>query len=291
MMRLPFEIVRLIVEEVEDTKSLVALSRASKQLQMEAERRLYRSLTEENGTKSFKCLSIVKKSPRRAGYVRAYHVHTTVHKQRRSMWNLIKRTLPLMVNLKELVFRHYIGGEPWMNIFPAKYTHHLEKFVWLVTHGNPNQEPKGPKYRCYVAEALKFLEGQTQLQLLHWQPSPETEPYPKPCPDAFFPKLDTLIGDIETIRTYLPGRDSITTLQWFTGLGTRCLPFHTTLEQIFERLSPQLKGIKYLSIQPLRGNSNLDFSCLHPIIPHLHSLETLWIPSLSELEIVSNFFN
>jgi hypothetical protein len=49
-MPIPSEVVRLVSEEVEDTESLVALSRASKQLQMEAERLLHRSLTEEDGT-------------------------------------------------------------------------------------------------------------------------------------------------------------------------------------------------------------------------------------------------
>ena len=283
---LPSEIVRLIVEEVEGNRSLVALSRASKQLQLEAERLLYQSLTEADGTKSYKCLSTVRKSLRRAAYVRAYHVHTTVYTQRQSMWNLIKKTLPLMVNLKELVFHHTrIVGEPHATIFPAKYTCHLNKFVWS-SQGYPYYDPQGPSY---ISQALKFLEGQTQLRVLHWQPLLQTEPNPKPCPDSFFPKLDTLIGDIITLQTFLPGRGKVTTLQLLTGIGTRPLPINETFEQVFDKLSPQLKGIKQLSIQPLSENhweSVMD--SLQPMITHLYSLETLQVFSLSELDIVGN---
>ena len=291
LMRLPSEIVRLIVEEVECTQSLVALSQASKQLQMEAERLLYRSLTEPDGTKSFKCLSSVGKSLRRAAYVHAYHVHTTVHKQHRSIWNLIRRTLPLMVNLKELVFRDELGSEPHGAIFPAKFKPHLEKFAWTVLTGNPYQHPKGPEDQSYVSQALKFLEGQTQLRVLHWQPLSQTEPNPKPCPESFFPKLDTLIGDIITLQTFLPGRGKATTLQLLTGIGTRPLPNNETFEQVFNKLSPQLKGIKQFSIQPL---SEIYWESatisLQPMITHLYSLETLQVFSLSELDVVRNFY-
>ena len=192
-----------------------------------------------------------------------------------------------MVNLKELVFGNTVHRGPHTAIFPARYKPHLEKFTWSVRGGNPYQDPDGPRDESYVSQTLKFLEGQTQLRVLHWQPSPRIEPHPKPCPDSFFPKLDTLIGDIETIRTFLPGRCSVTTLQWITGIGTR-YPLIDTFEQVFNKVSPQLKGIKHLSIQPL---ADWQYSGhLQPIIPHLYSIETLHIFSVSEHEIVGDFY-
>lgn len=280
-MRIPSEIVRLIVEEVEDSQSLVALSQASKQLQIESERLLYRSLTEKDGTKAYKSLSSIKNCPRRAECVRVYHDHKIAHKQRRSMWNLIGKTLPLMINLRELAFR-YIIGRPLTTIFPREYTPRLEKFIWSVQVRNFY----GRESLSYVSQARKFLERQIQLRHLHWQPSPYAESNPKPSPHTLVPHLDTLIGDTETIRTYLPGRDSITTLQLFTGQGTRYLPRHLTFEETFDRLSSQLKKLKYLSIQPL-SETFWDDRFLQLITPHLHSLETLRVLSLSELEIVS----
>ena len=77
-----------------------------------------------------------------------------------------------------------------------------------------------------------------------------------------------------------------TTLQLFTGSSTRRLPLHLTLEQTFDRLSPQLKRLEYLSIQPFSETSWVD-RFLQLVTPHLHSLEILQVLSLTELEIVS----
>jgi len=289
-MRIPLEIMSLVIEEVEDIQSFVGLSQTSKPLQIEAERHLYRSLTGGDGTKRYKCLSSIKKCPRRAKYVRVYHDHSVAHKQHRSMWKLIEKTLPLMVNLKDLAFRYIIGGGPHTVIFPRKYAPRLEKFTWSVNASSDYYEERNG--RPFVAQALKFLEGQTQLKYLHWQPSPYAEPNPKPSTLTLVPHLDTLIGDIETIQTYLPGRDSITTLQLFTGLGTRSFGRHF-LGETFDRLSTQLKRLKYLSIQPLSErfwvgyDEFYHYGILRHIAPYLHSLETLRIPSLTELEIVS----
>jgi len=159
-MRLPSEIVRLIVDEVEDSKSLMALSQASKQLQIEAERLLYRSLTKDDGTKAYKSLSSNQKFPRRAECVRVYHDHRIAHKQRRSIWKLFEKTLPLMVNLRELEFRYISGGGRHTTIFSQEYPPRLEKFVWLV-HIEEFYKGKSPPF---VSQALKFLEGQTQLR-------------------------------------------------------------------------------------------------------------------------------
>ncbi|KIM43957.1 hypothetical protein M413DRAFT_443025 [Hebeloma cylindrosporum] len=280
-MRVPSEIVRLIVEEIEDSRSLVALSQGSKELQVEAERLLYRFLTENDGSRSFRCLSSIKKCPRRGEFVRVYHVHITAHKQRRSIWNLIGKTLPLMVNLRELVFRYIIGAAPHTTIIPRDYTPRLQKFAWS---GGGSCCCFQDEYHEHTSQALKFLERQTHLQHLYWQPSSAVEPIANPVPPTFAPHLDTLIGDIETIRTYLPGRDSITTLQLFTGKETRCLAPDLSLEETFESLSPQLRRLKYLSIQPWIQPPLIDTS-LQLITPHLHSLETLRVLSLTDLEI------
>jgi len=200
-MRIPYEIVRLIVEEVEGSQSLMALSQASKQLQIEAERLLYLSLTEDDGTKVYKSISGIQNCPRRAECVRVYHDHRIAHKQRRSIWKLFEKTLSLMVNLRELEFRYITGSGCHTTIFSRDYLPRLENFVWLVRIGEFHKGEPPP----FVTQALKFLEAQTQLRYLHWQPSPYAESNPNPPAHTLVPHLDTLIGDIETIRTYLPG--------------------------------------------------------------------------------------
>jgi hypothetical protein len=87
-MRIPSEIVHLFVEEVKDSQSLMALCQASKQLQIEAGRFLYLSLTKDDGTKTYKSLSSIQKCSRRAECVRVYHDDKIAHKQRRSMLHM-----------------------------------------------------------------------------------------------------------------------------------------------------------------------------------------------------------
>lgn len=126
-----------------------------------------------------------------------------------------------MVNLRELEFPYISGRGRHTTIFSREYPPRLEKFVWLV---RIEEFYKG-EFPPFVSQALKFLEGQTQLRYLHWQPSPSAEPNPKPPAHTLVPHLDTLIGDIETIRTYLPGRDSITLFSYSPNQEHVAIPY------------------------------------------------------------------
>jgi hypothetical protein len=78
------------------------------------------------------------------------------------MWNLTKRTLPLMVNLKELVFRQRIGGNPHTTIFPDLSSKNLygqlafpTTILWDLTASHMYHKPLSslkdrPSFGCYT---------------------------------------------------------------------------------------------------------------------------------------------
>ncbi|KAF8957208.1 hypothetical protein BDZ97DRAFT_119328 [Flammula alnicola] len=197
-MILPPELIRSIVEQVVHASDLVVLSRASRLLQEEAERLLYRSMTSEDGTTSFKFLSSIQNCPRRATSVRIYHVHQIPYIQLGCIWNLISKCLREMVNLKELGFNNYLLAAP-AAIFPATCPFRLEKFIWR----RPRLAPS-----VYDEQAIAFLEGQPQLRHLRWMSTDLICPLKTLCPN-----LRILEGNIQTFLMFLPGR-SVTTLYW-----------------------------------------------------------------------------
>ncbi|KAF8957184.1 hypothetical protein BDZ97DRAFT_118574 [Flammula alnicola] len=276
MILVPPELIRSIVEQVVHASDLVVLSRVSRHLQGEAERLLYRSMTSKDGTTSFKFLSSIYKCLRRATSVRIYHVHGILHKQRRSIWNLIVKCLRTMVNLKELGFNNWILGTP-AAIFPATCPFQLEKFIWTCPLHYSHHVSLGfydGNYgnSLYDEQAISFLEGQPRLRHLRWMTS-VIYPSKTVCPN-----LRILEGNIGTFQMFLPGT-SVTTLYWLSDseIEYPVIPRQDALKGI----SPQLKMIRALSFQ------HPDWGWIEITMGHLQSLEALEIFSLSHVKTVS----
>ncbi|KAF8961655.1 hypothetical protein BDZ97DRAFT_1828397 [Flammula alnicola] len=278
-MILPPELIRSIIEQINCTSDLAVLSCASRNVQAEAERLLYRSMTSEDGTRSFKFLSSIQKHPHRAASVRVYHAHDIPHKQRRSIWNLITKSLRIMINLKELGFNNGILGTP-RTIFPAHCPFLLEKFIWTCSRHNDHVllgfDDGNPSYD---EQALAFLEGQSQLRHLRWTTRGLNHPRKTPlCPN-----LRILEGNIHAFQIFLPGR-SVTVLNWLEDSDSNfwdpnfwdpAIPVEDSLNSI----SPQLKMIRAFSFR------HSWWGYIAAAFDHLQSLETLDILVLRYMDI------
>jgi len=196
---LPAELIRWIFEDVDAKADLATLTQCSKLFQVESQRLLYRSLTHKSGTVHFKFLSTIVKMPHLASVVQVYHRHSEMHTQRRSLTSLVMRALPLMTNLKELLFGHNsfpldTKGPP---AFAArKCSFQLEKLV------SANQDDNSDDFMMKVLDSNMSLT----LKSLYWG----TYRYDEIV--ALFgtiamPQLTSFSGPLKLVKHVLSGRN------------------------------------------------------------------------------------
>lgn len=280
-MLLPLELTRGIVERIDYTPTLVVLSRTSNLFQYESERLLYRSMTKEDGTKSFQFLSNIKNSLRRAALVRLFHVHTIVQKQRDSIWDLINSTLPLMINLKELAYRRTITSKPYQ-IFPLHPRFQLETFIWAVDSPGCQYHLAVSRRPLYEGQAFQFLESQPQLRNLLWNSPNPSNVVPS---HLLCPNLTSIQGNTHILNIFLPGR-SITTVNLMPHLDGGMSP--TPDEEILESIFLHMNTWASFSLKEYPWLKRDYFLVL---VQHLRSLKTLELSQLNGIDIVRLLFN
>ncbi|KDR79835.1 hypothetical protein GALMADRAFT_153583 [Galerina marginata CBS 339.88] len=228
-------------------------------------------MTDTSGTTHYKFLLTIRRHPAElAPLVRIYHTPTGPHEQRGHLWGLIRRCLPLMVNLKELAFRKIIGNP--VHIFPSvgkgqKMPFQLDKFIWMVQSDT------------YRNQMQTFLETQNELAHVQWATSQSVI---LSCSAQTSPKLKSLEGSTSTIRVLLPSR-SITELYWFNewpayrGAAGGAPPHlfrHDALEVLEMKEFSALRGLS------LKDKWIWDSVIMHPGFKASSLLEVLEIPSL-----------
>ncbi|KAF8911643.1 hypothetical protein CPB84DRAFT_1762452 [Gymnopilus junonius] len=192
---LPQELVRLIMEYLENERAtLHALACTCKHVHLEVMRVLYRSMTDPDGTRSYKFLLKIRKYRHLAQLVRVYRSPDTTNTSRGSLWGLIRRCLPLMNNLKELDLLRLTGN-------PLKLLPSLPKGQAL-----PFQLQK--LYICsngHEEEVTRLLETQHELKYLDLGSSArELKLSHEACPN-----LRTLHAYVKLARNILQGRQVI----------------------------------------------------------------------------------
>lgn len=244
---LPTELYRPIVENLEhDTATLLVVLLASKTLQLEIERFIYRRMVQKNEINQQKFLTSILESPRRALLVEEYSQEGVSYTAKVRLWSLLCRALNCMQNLKHFTIRTtLITGLP--TEFHGRYTFRLKTL-----------DLRGP---CSGDKLIiTFLQFQTQLDSLsiEWSKTNEQLILPSTCPQLRF-----LRGNKGAVETFLPGR-SIFSLVW--------VPHPADSTTCVSHLAFAFNNIRTLSYGGFLGCPDLNL-----IIRHLRSLEILRI--------------
>ena len=192
----PLELIRQVFDDVDAPADLAKLTQCSKLFQAESQRLLYRSMTHKSGTVHFKFFSIIIKKPHLASMVEVYHRHCDPHAQRRPLTTLIIRALPLMTNLKELVFgqdalRLDIKGLP--AFISPKCSFQLETLV----------SAKQWEADEIMNMVLELPNVSRTLKHLHWNYSYAEDVFT----DNTIPQLTSFAGSLKVAKFVLLGRN------------------------------------------------------------------------------------
>jgi len=196
---LPVELIRWIFEDVDAKADLATLAQCSKLFQAESQRLLYRSMTHHSGTIHFKFLTTIVKKPHLASVVQVYHRYSEPHTQRRSLTSLFMRALPLMTNLKELLFGHDsfpldVKGPPAFvaqkcsfqleTLVSANVDFDSDDFMMKVLGSNMSLKLKSLYWGTYRYDEVKALFGTNAM-----------------------PQLTSFSGPLKLMKFVLPGRN------------------------------------------------------------------------------------
>lgn len=100
---LPAELIRPILQHIEDPEPLASLCLSSKLFQSEAQRTLYHFPTnfKLRPTQHIGLLTSLVHNSLLASLVKTYHVPSIMGSQKAAAWTLLRSVLPMMNNLKE----------------------------------------------------------------------------------------------------------------------------------------------------------------------------------------------
>jgi len=196
---IPAELIQ-VINNVDSPADLATLTRCSKLFQAESESLLYRSMTHKSGTIHFKFFSTILKKPRLASMVEVYYRHSDPHAQRRPLTTLIIRTLPLMTNLKELVFgqdavRLNMRGLP--AFIGPKCSFQLENLVAAERNAG---------YDEIMMTVLSSNLSQ-MLKSLHWPYN--SHDFETLLTTNVIPQLTSFTGCLLMLKYLLPGRNIV----------------------------------------------------------------------------------
>ena len=225
---IPAELIQQVIDNVDDPADLATLTRCSKFFQAESERLLYRSMTRKSGTTHFKFFSTILKKPRLASMVEVYHRHSDPHAQRRPLTTLIIRALPLMTNLKELVFGQ--DAVPLnMRGLPAfigpKCSFQLEKLVAAEGYVG---------YDEIIMTVLSSNLSQT-LKSLHWPYS--THSFRALLTTNVIPQLTSFTGCLLLLKYLLPGRNIVSLKSTTDESAIRDMSYYQCVEAELGRVT------------------------------------------------------
>lgn len=194
---LPVELYRPIVHNLEhNTTALLAIALASRELQLEAERFIYRSMALKSEVDQQKFLTCILECSRRASLVEMYSQDEVSYSGKFRLWSLLCNALNDMRNLKYLAI-HTVLITDSPSEFHRRYSFRLSTLD-LRGHCSGN------------TLVVTFLQQQTQLESLSIEWS-EEEGYL--IATSTCPRLRFLRGNKGAIETFLPGR-SVCALAW-----------------------------------------------------------------------------
>ena len=254
MDNLPLDLLRPIIENLaDDSRSLLAVSLASRQLRVEGQRVLFRKVAppmyRDTHTKFF---TTVTSSSLLASLVEEYHQLDLLEREVEPFLALTCRGLQAMVNLKHLRLRTWSDHASGQILHGC--TFQLEVFEW----NNPNG----------IVQILEFLRTQPHLRFLEvsWK-----------CPGShtsgICPRLQVLHGDQNTINAFLPGRH-VSSLKWAPH------PDELLLNNSIDHLSEEFHHIRFFSFGGFWGRPPLDL-----VIHHLRAVEVLELVGLKSLAV------
>jgi len=254
---LPLDLLRPIVDNLaDDSRSLLAVSLASRELRVEGQRILFRKVAFPFGQdRHTKFLTAITCSSLLASLVEECHQFHLPIKGRQSeqFCGLACRGLQAMVNLKILRL-HTWDGRASAQIFHG-CTFQLEVLEW----NNPED----------VEQILEFLQTQPQLRTLRvfWIP-PELDT------SRICPRLQVLHGDRNTINAFLPGH-RITSLKWTPNKEEVGLD-----DGSIDHLAEEFHHIRFFSLGGAFSGPRLDL-----VIPHLRAVEVLELVGLETIAV------
>ena len=278
---LPLELLRPIIEEIDDKNTICSLLLTSKAFHHDAERRLYHTPNSANprprpssNLTHVAFLSTITTNPRLAYLVHTYILNDVVRHGENPLWDLVKLGLRAMVNLKVLQFRAF-GGHPSAEILDG-CSFQLQNLQW----GSHSDEV-----------AMKhILPQQPKLRDLYLECHPPTirDHLPATHLLTFFaddccPDLLSLAGNKTTIELLLPRRN-IRNISWVPGL------YDLNDDPIPGAVTRALGGVEILSL----GGYFMRPS-LATLVDHLAGLRVLEIVGLingeEELEMIQRLPN
>ncbi|KAF8968529.1 hypothetical protein BDZ97DRAFT_355518 [Flammula alnicola] len=260
--KLPLELYRAIVENIEDRTTLLSLCLASNAFKFEAERLLYKSVTSTDTTNRAAHLAFLRtitENGRLALLVHTYHFPFIDNDTYDPLNQLLRRALQATTNLRELTItglcrlaKTYYDGLTPQSLFSG-CTFQLET-LYLVQYVD-------------AREFFSFLATQQRLRRLavYFDRNGQSPP------STVCPKLDFLQGNRRAIEVLLPNRQ-ITTLVWDPSCyeATRAMP----------HLSEPLRYVKTLMFDGCYLRPSLS-----AIVDHLASLEYLELVALHAEEL------
>ena len=179
------------------------------------------------------------------------------------LWDLLRRGLQAMVNLKRLFLEAPSHGCPSVEILRG-CTFQLDLFQWC----NANDSSTEPDFS-------EFFASRPRLRSL----SIRMKNASTPIPPSTCPTLEILHGDQGAMNAFLPER-RITSLA-LTWMPDPNAPFDKTN---FTSLSRSLKEVKFLSWGGFCNRPSLDLLCLH-----LQNLEVLELVGVHDLAVGLRF--
>jgi len=259
----PLDIALSVISHVTDKDTLSTLSLTNKTLSKEAVKYLYRDIDErDNETLHLLFIGTLLSNPSLALLVRSYAIITVsttdyepggseeedleaVAKSCSSqkyeyIWALLPKALSLMSNLKVLSFNDRRQESCAPHLLRDSYAFRLKELEWDCGEEGD--------------EISKFLTVQTELEVLSVTLAPE---FDLQIQTSVCKRLVQLSGNMTTLLQFLPGRRTITRVQWspyfddvkdgLALLGSeweRVTHFSITRGSIFrQKLSPILNGL------------------------------------------------
>ncbi|KAF9481932.1 hypothetical protein BDN70DRAFT_991539 [Pholiota conissans] len=237
---LPIELLRPIIQQIEEAATLASVCLASRLLGAEAQRVLYFSPTDfclRRPNQHIRLLACLLQHDRFPPLVKSYRIPAIAGPKKDAIWARLPAVLPLMVNLKDLSL---MGFSTDFNELPMdKIICQLESLTWVQIDSQ-------------LSNVLSnWLPTQKALRKLRWIYRRPVEIPPTACPN-----LQTLEGCFHVISTLLPGRN-IKRLNWIADPTLKmCSSVHSTLNILSEPLQTldlisfdtQLNAIHYHSL-------------------------------------------
>ncbi len=189
----PVELLQCILQQIDDCQTLSLLALVCRVFYLEANMILYRSPRNIKPLRHIQFLSSLVGNPRLACLVRSYKLPFIAGKQRITYLELLRITLPLMVNLKELSI---MAANEIEVLSVARLTIQIENVSWIQLDSGQNDQ------------FVRWAQSQKSTKHLRWIHKKAVE-----VPRSAFPSLVSLEGNLHVVEALMPDRD-IRRLHW-----------------------------------------------------------------------------